>query len=56
MLPKNSDIENFMDMGKGGGGERHDFRQKPFVSQCRKKLVEHLFSVSLVSSMTIVYA
>ena len=44
--------KNFMD----GGGERHDFPSKIFCFTVPEIFVEHLFSVSLVSSLTIVYA
>ena len=41
---------------KGGGGRTSRFPSKTFCFTVPEKLVEHLFSVSLVSSMTIVYA
>ena len=40
----------------GGGRERHDFPSKIFCFTVPENFVAHLFSVSLVSSMTIVYA
>ena len=41
-----------MDMG---GGERQDFPSKLFCFTVPENFVEHIFSVSLVSSMTIVH-
>ena len=45
--------KNLMDMGER---ERHDFLSKIFCFTVPEKFVEHLFIVSLVSGMTIVYA
>ena len=53
VLQKTSDMEKLYGYG---GEERHDFPSKLSCFTVPEIFVEHIFSVSLVSRMTIVYA